>query len=71
MSTIQEVCMVGWSCSHTVAHTTTLHQVVVAAHCGLRVLGLSLITNRCLAPGDTHTPPTHEEVLAAVEGSQT
>ena len=38
--------------------------VIVAAHAGMTVLGLSLITNRCVAPDDTETvPPTHEEVL--------
>ncbi len=44
---------------------STVPEVVAAAHTGLSVLGLSLITNKCLAPGDTTTPPTHEEVLEA------
>lgn len=38
--------------------------MVTAAHCGMAVLGLSLITNKCVAPGDTTIPPTHEEVLS-------
>ena len=43
---------------------STVHEVAVAAHCGLHVLGLSLVTNACIAPGDTAPAPTHEEVLA-------
>ena len=42
---------------------STVTEVAVAAHCGLRVLGLSLITNVCLGPGDIAPPPNHEEVL--------
>jgi hypothetical protein len=46
---------------------STAPEVIVAAHSGLAVLGLSLITNQCVAPGDTTVPPTHEEVLAATD----
>jgi len=44
---------------------STAPEVVAAAHAGVAVLGLSLITNECRAPGDTGVPPSHEEVLAA------
>lgn len=33
----------------------------------MAVLGLSLITNKCVAPGDATTPPTHEEVLSVTD----
>lgn len=44
---------------------STVPETIVAAHAGMAVLGLSLITNQCLAPGDTGVPPSHEEVLVA------
>ena len=41
-------------------------QVVVARHCNLRVLGLSVITNKCLGPDDDRSiQPTHTEVVDA------
>lgn len=50
------------SCARAVG-MSTVSEVSVAAHCGLRVLGLSLITNACLGPGDDAPAPSHEEVL--------
>lgn len=50
---------------------STVPEVIVAAHCGLRILGLSLITNKVLFPGDDGVPPNHEEVLEAVQATQT
>ena len=45
---------------------STCPEVVTAAHCGMKVLGVSLVTNKCLLPGDDTTPlPTHDEVLEA------
>lgn len=46
---------------------SSLPAVVAAAHCGMSVIGLSLITNKCVAPGDTTVPPTHEEVLSVTD----
>lgn len=50
---------------------STVPEVVVAAHCGIKVLGLSLITNKVLLPGDdTSVAASHDEVLEAVKATQ-
>lgn len=49
---------------------STVPEVIVAAHCGLKVLGLSLITNRVIFPGEDGIAPSHEEVLEAVVATQ-
>lgn len=46
-----------------VAGMSTVPEVIAAAHCGMRVLGLSTITNAC-SP-DQLGETTHEEVVAA------
>ncbi|XP_037110957.1 purine nucleoside phosphorylase 6 isoform X1 [Syngnathus acus] len=43
---------------------STVPEVVVARHCGLRVLGLSLITNKVVTDYDSHEKANHAEVLA-------
>ncbi len=40
---------------------STAHEVIVARHAGVRVLGFSLITNK--ATGDVETGATHDEVI--------
>ncbi|GBG25592.1 S-methyl-5'-thioadenosine phosphorylase [Hondaea fermentalgiana] len=45
---------------------STVPEVVVARHCGIRVLGLSLITNSVRLPGDEGPVASHEEVLDTV-----
>jgi hypothetical protein len=48
---------------------STVPEVLVARHCGMMVLGLSLITNKVvLHAGETHHA-NHQEVLEAVEES--
>ncbi|XP_075898825.1 purine nucleoside phosphorylase 6 [Nelusetta ayraudi] len=42
---------------------STVPEVVVARHCGLRVLGLSLITNKVIMDYDSKEKANHEEVL--------
>lgn len=45
---------------------STVHEVVVARHSGIKVLGFSLITNiAVMGYGDDVTPANHEEVLEA------
>jgi hypothetical protein len=49
---------------------STLPEVIVARHCGMKVLGLSLITNKViLSKKDKAPAATHAEVLQAVEES--
>ena len=44
---------------------STAHEVMVAKHMGMNVLGLSLITNKCILLGEEkeNEKPSHEEVL--------
>lgn len=42
---------------------STVHEVIVARHCGLRVIGFSLITNKCIDDFDDNNAANHEEVL--------
>ncbi|XP_061825846.1 purine nucleoside phosphorylase 6 [Nerophis lumbriciformis] len=46
---------------------STVPEVVVARHCGLRVLGLSLITNKVVTEYDSNNKANHEEVLAVTK----
>lgn len=49
---------------------STVPEVIVAAHCGLKVIGLSLITNKALFPGEEREAASHNEVLEAVQAMQ-
>jgi len=49
---------------------STIFEVMAAAHCDIKVLGLSLITNRCSGPDDNFIPPSHEEVLESVKAGE-
>lgn len=46
---------------------STVPEVVIARHCGLRVLGLSLITNKVVTDYKSHERANHEDVLKTVE----
>mmetsp|Transcript_4083 Transcript_4083/g.5446 ORF Transcript_4083/g.5446 Transcript_4083/m.5446 type:complete len:296 (-) Transcript_4083:111-998(-) len=45
---------------------STVPEVTTAVHAGMRVLGLSLITNKVRLPGDDGPAASHEEVLDTV-----
>ncbi|OQV21446.1 Purine nucleoside phosphorylase [Hypsibius exemplaris] len=43
---------------------STVAEVIVARHCGMRVIGFSLISNMVIQDEDSDETPNHEEVLA-------
>ncbi|KAM7405536.1 hypothetical protein PAMP_012795 [Pampus punctatissimus] len=45
----------------------TIPEVVVSRHCGLRVLGLSLITDKVVTEYDSDEKANHEEVLRTTQ----
>ncbi|DBA02040.1 TPA: hypothetical protein N0F65_000287 [Lagenidium giganteum] len=49
---------------------STVPEVIVAHHCGVKVLGLSLITNKVIMPGQEGIAASHQEVLDAVVSTQ-
>jgi purine-nucleoside phosphorylase len=71
-------CMFGGPCYETVAEVkfirnalhgdavgmSTIHEVITAVHCGMKVLGISLITNACIADEHSTEVANHEEVVA-------
>ena len=46
---------------------STIPEVVAAHHSGMKVLGLSLVTNKVVMPGDKGPAANHEEVIEAVD----
>ena len=44
---------------------STVPEVLVAGHMGIKCLGMSLITNKCIMDYESDTVPNHAEVLEA------
>ena len=42
---------------------STVPEVVVAVHAGVKVAGISLITNKAIFDYEERPPPNHEEVI--------
>lgn len=43
---------------------STTHEVIIARHMGMKVFGISLITNECVLDCDSDDKANHLEVLA-------
>lgn len=56
------VCKVSFFFS-SLSGMSTVHEVIVARHCGMRVFALSLITNQAVMDYDSEEKANHEEVL--------
>ena len=65
---LRAVCRVQLTCSASVwcVGMSTVHEVLVARHCGMKVFALSLITNEAVMDYDSQEKANHEEVLVAV-----
>ena len=50
-----------------VAGMSTVPEVMVARHCGIRVFGVSVVTNCCVMELDSDQEISHEEVLTMGE----
>jgi len=48
---------------------STIPEVIAAKHCGMKILGLSLITNKVVVSKEQKTPASHAEVLEASQKS--
>lgn len=48
---------------------STVPEIITARHCGMKILGLSLVTNKVIVEKGETGHANHEEVLAAVEVS--
>lgn len=46
---------------------STVHEVITARHCDMKILGFSLITNICVADYDDHSEADHEEVTTTAK----
>lgn len=46
---------------------SVVHEVTVGAHCGFRILGLALITNKSLTEYDQTVEALHEDVIRISE----
>lgn len=45
------------------AGMSTVHEVIIARHCGMRAFALSLITNQAVMDYESEEKANHEEVL--------
>ncbi|CAH1985584.1 unnamed protein product [Acanthoscelides obtectus] len=67
--TIAELLMLQ-SCGVDSVGMSTAHEVIAAGHCGMKVFGFSLITNKAILDYDSSEVPNHEEVIAAAKAKE-
>ncbi len=48
---------------------STVPEVIAAKHCGMKILGLSIVTNKVVTSKEETNHASHEEVLQVVEAS--
>jgi purine-nucleoside phosphorylase len=46
---------------------STVPEIITAHHCGMKVIGLALLTNKVLMPGDDCPAASHQEVLETTD----
>lgn len=56
-------CSASWRASVSLSGMSTVHEVIVARHAGMRCFALSLISNRSVMDYDSQEKANHEEVL--------
>lgn len=49
---------------------STAHEVIAARHCGIKVIGLSVIANKCIMEYDTDQTIDHAEVLEVAKSAE-
>jgi len=67
--TVAEVRMLRM-CGADAVGMSTVHEVIVAHHAGLKVFAFSLITNKCVMDYDDDCEPNHAEVMDAGKRSE-
>nr|CAI5848495.1 unnamed protein product [Callosobruchus analis] len=67
--TIAELLMMQ-TCGIGSVGMSTAHEVIAAAHLGMKVFAFSLITNKAILEYDSTEIPNHEEVIAAAKASE-
>lgn len=60
---VWNICFNLVSSLSTLTGMSTVHEVIVARHCGMRVFALSLITNQSVMDYESEEKANHEEVL--------
>jgi len=49
---------------------STVPEVMIARHCGIKCLSFSLISNKCVTDYDTNESANHEEVIETANRRQ-
>ena len=67
--TVSELRML-MTCGVDAVGMSTIPEVLVAGHCGIRVFAFSLITNECVLDEDEDEGANHEEVIQAAKDKE-